>query len=233
MGGGTSLVLQDNMSLDFLKEFSGDKFDEVKYNALRDDNGEVSKDLLMSTVVDGIAREVYTTYISYCPTGYMSVGQYVKLLRNAKFLNKKNNRPCAEVLYHAARFAKGETEVRINYNTFINDILPKLAQEREVETALLFDKLAFVELDDGKESNTAAEVPTSLAASLYMATAAVASNSEKALHPEKAPATAAAAPTPAAAVSTEQQKAATLMQKKARARNAKRQVEELRKVCSV
>lgn len=216
MGGGISMVLQDNMSLDFLKEFSGDKFDMVKYNALCGHDGEVSKDLLLSTVIDGIAREVYTTYISYCPTGQMSVEQYVKLLRNAKFLNKKNNRSSAEVIFHAARLANGASDVMpVNYNAFIHDILPKLAQQREVETSQLFDKLAFVELDDGIASIV--EAPTSLAASLYMATAAVASNSEKALPPP-------------AEASNEQQQAATLMQKKARARNAKRQVEELKKV---
>lgn len=211
------MVMQDKMSLEFLKQFCGDKFDQVKYNALHDEHGMVSKDMLMSTVMDGIAREVYYTYISYCPTGYMDVDEYSKMLRAAKFFSKAFNRPSAEVLFHAARFSIDESKLAVNFYTFIKQILPKLAEQRGTTGDQLFDKLAFVELGIGNHEMV--ETKPSLGASLLMATAAVASISHK-----QGPMPADTAPTP------EQEKAATFLQTKARGKNAKRQVEEMRQV---
>lgn len=217
MGGGASVPMPASMSLEFLKEFSGDKFDQVKYNALHDSKGNVSRNMLMSTLVDGVAQEVYTTYLSYCPSGYMSLEKYSKMLRTAKFFSKKANRPSSELIFHASRLEMGGEESAVNYYAFVNNILPKLAEQRETTAHQLFEKLAFIELDNGVESDIIDSKPADLAAALALATAAVASSSQKMTLPPPE-------------VTLKQEKAATLVQNKAREKNAKRKVEQMREV---
>jgi hypothetical protein len=237
MGGGASAVLQETMGEAYLREYAGDRFDEAKFSALCDENGEVSKCMLLDTVSDGIPREVYMTYMSYCPSGLMSLHAYVTIIRNAKFLSKKCNRMTAETVFHGARFAVGEKDMHINYYTFIKDIIPRLAEQRETTFDQLFDKLAFIELGTGQEivPEIMDSKPTSLAGSLFQATAAVAGHSGK-ISPASAAeeaAAAAAAEREAGAVAgkpSEQDRAATLLQKKARARTAKREAEQRREV---
>jgi hypothetical protein len=232
MGAGASL--QPNMNEAYLREYAGDEFDQAKYIALRDEKGEVHQSILMATVTEGIPAEVFMTYMSYCPSGLMSLYAYVTIIRNAKFLSKSCNRPTAEKYFHAARFLteRGQGERCINYFTFVTDVLPLIAQQRETTTDQLYDKLAFIELGTGVELvPTIVDIkPQSLAASLYMATGAVATNSEKNNSDEVTPPLDTPAKVEPKKEMVEQNRAATLMQKKARGRNAKRQVEEMREV---
>ncbi len=102
MGAAASVTLIDHMSREYMQEYAGNRFDELKFEALRDENEEVSKDIFLSTVMSGPKKEVYNVYRGYCDPGVgtMSLHRFILLFQVAKLLSKKFNRKAAEVLFH-------------------------------------------------------------------------------------------------------------------------------------
>ena len=237
----------DMLSEQFLKDNLGEKFDAVDYSALKNEKGEVPKELLVSVHSSGVDSEVFSLFKEFCGgRGVMELGQFIHFCEDARLLKKKFSRAHAEKLFHQARFRVDPTNTSINYYLLREEVIPEYCRLRDLKEDDFMVSLSqcpgpsksMSEMEHMKDFR-------SLGQSLYMASSAIASNSGKEIMASAKVSDATAATTaviaeePAedmetrernAQLKAEQEAAALKLQKIARGKEARKRLREMREV---
>ena len=242
MGGGAS-TLPEKLSEDFLRQNFGNKFNENQFNALKNDDGFVDRDLLLLVQRDGAERELFLLWGQFCPQGLMGLTEYLHLLYDTKMLNKQFNRKDSELLFHQFKFRAESAKEHFNYEFFRSELVPSLAN---IKSLTVFELVALLVRIDGPRGGslpgTSSTKQRGLGESLLLATTAVANAPKPVTTMSPSPqvqvtenADQATSNIELKAATSEQIHAAEVIQKRTRARIAKREVQQMREVsdCSI
>jgi hypothetical protein len=232
MGSGASMALEEVMDEEYLRAYAGDRFDEDKFHALCNEYGEVTRDIIMSTVILGVDREVYYLFMSYATKGIVDMVQYLKLLRNAKLLDKKFTKQDAERIFHGVLFTGHKFVLNINYYLFRTRVIPEVAIRRELTIPELMQRLSACDLynsatdPEKQQKNNISSKPTTLRQTLLQATSAIASISIKDSHSNSL----STKEEQHLEIPDKQTTAAIKLQKTSRGKTARRQIKELKSI---
>ena len=141
MGAAASIKqLPDELNEDALKDFFQGSYDPIMYNALRNESGNVLKLDLMGAITRGMPRELFLLFTQYAPSGEISGDTFLQMVTDAKILNKQFTRASATKIFYDI---SGGASCR--YIVFKNNIIPLIAEQRELELPALLGKFASTE----------------------------------------------------------------------------------------
>lgn len=237
----------DEFNESYLKENFSGNFDVVDFKALKNENGLVPKDLLLSVHSRGAESEVFELFKEFCPgQGEMHLAQFIKFFEDSRLLKKNFSKIHAEQLFHQARFRYNESNTTVNYYLFREEVIPEYCRLRGLQEDALMQSLSrctgpsnpMTEAEHMKDFR-------SLGQSLFMASAAVAANSGKDIitsAKQQVPEGPVVEVTPDieqedvetrlknAALKAEQETAALKLQRISRGREARRKLREMKEV---
>lgn len=135
MGSGISNISADSLPLTLneneVENICGDNFDQKKFDAIKDDNGYVTREIFISTVTMNIEQEVFNVYLTYCQNSELDSQAFGRLCRDAKLLNKSFSRRDAGVVFiHIKQKEKSAHTKAISYNSFRQAGIPEIAAKK-------------------------------------------------------------------------------------------------------
>jgi hypothetical protein len=141
MGAAASIKqLPEELSEEALKDVFQSSYDPVVYHALKNGSGIVLKSDLMGAINRGMPRELFLLFTQYAPTGEISCDTFLQMVTDSKILNKQFTRASVTKIFYDV--SSGSS---CRYIIFKNDILPLIAEQRELELPSLLGKFASTE----------------------------------------------------------------------------------------
>ena len=146
MGSGASTEYPEVMSEEHLKNICGDKYKPVLYRALRDVDGNVSREQFIQVVSDSLEKEVFHVYQLYCPHGEMDSRSFVKICKDAKLMNKKDltSTEC-DVIFQKVRGHSGASSKTVNFSVFRKSLVDQIAEKKILEHNQVLNRFAQLE----------------------------------------------------------------------------------------
>jgi hypothetical protein len=144
--GGAASALPEKLSEEELKGLCQDKFDQAKYDAMKDGEGFVTKEQFLTLVQSGEEKEVLDLYTSFCPQGEMDSRTFLKFCKDTKLLKKNafTSTDC-DLIFQKAKNHQGSASKSIMYETFRNFVMPIIAEKTKLGVEGLMKKLARAE----------------------------------------------------------------------------------------
>eukprot|EP01041_Mallomonas_annulata_P009965 gene9965-20724_t len=148
--GATASTLPSMMNEHDAMRLCGPKYDREKFNALKNDEGFITKEDFLHAITTSQEKEVFDLFMAYCPKGEMESRTFVKLFREAKLLNKKDmTAQDADIMYKKILLSLLNTAKKLNYYHFRNDAIPMVAAKKNMNVDQIMHKLSRVEAPTG------------------------------------------------------------------------------------
>lgn len=145
MGSGIS-TLPAHLTIQEVQNLCGSKFDKGKYDSLKDADGTVLREKIMHEIDLSIEKEVLDLFMIYCPSSEMDSDAFVRLLRDAKLLTKKDLTTVdAETIFHRVRTTTGRSLKTIKYENFRLNCLNEISRKKGIEVKELVSRLSRME----------------------------------------------------------------------------------------
>ena len=132
MGAGALNSLPDKVNEDQAKFFSGDLYNRVVFESIKDGEGFVTKEQLQ------IENEAYRVFKLYCPDGTLESKQFIKLCKDLKLLDKKFTSGDADLTFTKALRKNGV----VKYDDFRVQILDDIASKKGKDVNQVVKKLS-------------------------------------------------------------------------------------------
>ena len=144
MGSGSSAAaLPEKLSEEDLRRFCGNKFVKEKFEALKDDEGFVRREMFLVSLSEGQDKEVFDLFMCFCPDGQMDSRTFVKLCRDTKLLNKKDlTSPDADIIFQKVKSRLLSTSKTINFESFRSQAIPEIALKKGLPVSDIVYKLS-------------------------------------------------------------------------------------------
>lgn len=146
--------LHDFLTEEEVKVILREEFNQAQFDSLKDpETGTLKRSILMELVhnrkmlaKEHEVREIYMLFAHVCPSGEMTVFDFVLYMKEAKLLNKKNfPKVEAELIFEKARKSKRDISKSLNFKEFMNICVPLIAEKMKVDTDVILKKLSKVE----------------------------------------------------------------------------------------
>lgn len=137
--GSAASSLPENLTEQDVRNVSGESYNQVYYHALKNSDGFVSRDFLVTVSANGDEKEVFRLYLSFCPNGEIDSRTFAKLLKDSKSLSKNSfSSTDADLM-----FTRYKTQKKvINYSIFRHFMIPDIAAKKNLSTEQYIAKLA-------------------------------------------------------------------------------------------
>jgi len=143
---GSGISIPDKLNEENVIRLCGSRFDKAKFEAIKDEDGFVTKENFLLAMDEGQEREVFELYMQFVPTGLMDSRTFIKFCRDTKLLNKKNfPSPDADLVFQKVKAKLVTSSKTINYDHFRKLIIPEIAQRKSMEVNDLIFKLSRAE----------------------------------------------------------------------------------------
>lgn len=149
MGSGASTSsLPERLDESDVKAVCGDFFDQTEFDAIKDEDGRVSKETFISAMNANIEKEVFNVYLSYCQNSEIDSQTFGRLCRDAKLLNKTFTRTDAGIVFiHIKQKEKSAHTKAINFKSFRQFGITEMATKKGVDVHQILEKIARSEGD--------------------------------------------------------------------------------------